>query len=158
MIESEALRTKYNRKVTLLKDQVRTTGQSIEQERSISEHSMQLIRDELARLKDNLSEVTRRETQLQNFKGNIAKILGVILPVPDYELVSRLQKLVDAHHEFTIVSRRYDDPVLRLTSRSPTLGSRYTRTPDKPRFDDSGYADAADFDDIDGDLYKRPPT
>ncbi|KAK4886864.1 hypothetical protein RN001_003135 [Aquatica leii] len=123
LIESEALRTKCNRKVLLLKDQVRVTGQTVDQERHISEHSLQLLRDELARVKDNLSEISRRESQLQSFKSSVAKILGVILPMPDFELVSRLQKLVDAHHEFTVVSRRYDDPVLRLTSRSPTLGS-----------------------------------
>lgn len=58
LIESESLRTKYNRKVTLLKDQVRTTGQAIDQERNISDHSMQLLRDELARLKDSLSDVS----------------------------------------------------------------------------------------------------
>lgn len=137
---------------------MRTTGQTIDQERSISEHSLHLLRDELSRVKDNLTEIGRREVQLQNFKCSVAKILGVILPMPDYELVSRLQKLVDAHHEFTVVSRRYDDPVLRLTSRSPTLGSRYTRTPDKPRYGDSGYVDAVDFDDLDGELYKRPST
>ncbi|KAF5292491.1 hypothetical protein FQR65_LT01635 [Abscondita terminalis] len=158
LIESESLRTKCNRKVLLLKDQVRVTGQTVEEERHINEHSLHLLRDELARLKDNLSEITRRESQLQIFKCSVAKILGVILPVPDFELVSRLQKLVDAHHDFTVVSRRYDDPVLRLTSRSPTLGSRYTRSPDKTRYDDSGFADAADFIDIDGHLYKRPST
>ncbi|EFA02357.2 coiled-coil domain-containing protein 170 isoform X2 [Tribolium castaneum] len=155
LIESETLRTKYNRKVTLLKDQVRQTGDTIEQERNISEHSLQLLRDELARVKDELSEVQRREAQLQSFKASIAKILGVALPMPDYELISRLQKLVDAHHDFTLVSRRYDDPVLRLATRSPTAGSRCTRTPDRSRYDDSGYTDAADIDDIDDDLFKR---
>lgn len=154
LIESETLRTKYNRKVTLLKDQVRTTGETIEQERSISEHSMQLLRDEIARLKDSLLDLQRRESQLQSFKSSVAKILGVALPMPDFELISRLQKLVDAHHDFTLVSRRYDDPVLRLTSRSPTAGSRYTRTPDRSRYDDSGFTDAADIDEIDDELYK----
>ncbi|XP_049825664.1 coiled-coil domain-containing protein 170 [Aethina tumida] len=148
LIESETLRTKYNRKVTILKDQVRATGETIEQERNINEHSVQLLRDELARVKDSLSEVQRREAQLQSFKHSVAKILGVVLPMPDYELVSRLQKLVDAHHDFTLVSRRYDDPVLRLATRSPTAGSRCTRTPDRSRYDDSGYTDAADLDDI----------
>ncbi|CAH1965693.1 unnamed protein product [Acanthoscelides obtectus] len=131
LIESEALRTKYNRKVQLLKDQVRTTGETIEQERTINEHSIQLLRDELARIKETLGEVQRREAQLQSFKHSIAKILGAPMPMPDYELISRLQKLVDAHHDFTLVSRRYDDPALRLTARSPTLGSRGARTPDR---------------------------
>nr|CAH7715455.1 unnamed protein product [Callosobruchus chinensis] len=157
LIESESLRTKYNRKVQLLKDQVRTTGDTIDQERTISEHSIQLLRDELARVKETLADIQRREAQLQSFKHSIAKILGAPLPMPDYELISRLQKLVDAHHDFTLVSRRYDDPALRLTARSPTLGSRGARTPDRSlRYDDSGYADvAADIsDDVDDDLFK----
>ncbi|CAG9761995.1 unnamed protein product [Ceutorhynchus assimilis] len=155
LIDSETIRTKYNRKVTLLKEQIRHTGETIDQERNISGHSLQLLRDELARVKDQLSEFQRRESQLQSFKHSIAKILGVVLPMPDYELVSRLQKLVDAHHDFTIVSRRYDDPVLRLTARSPTGGSRISRTPDRSRYDDSGYVDAVDLDNSDEDLYKR---
>nr|XP_022903499.1 coiled-coil domain-containing protein 170 [Onthophagus taurus] len=157
LIESEALRTKYNRKVSMLKDQVRNTGDTIEQERSMNEHSIQLLRDDLARMKESLSELNRRESQLLGFRSSVAKILGCILPMPDYELISRLQKLVDAHHDFTIVSRRYDDPVLRMTSRSPTGGSRCTTrcTPDRSRYDDSGYTDAADIDDIDDDLFKR---
>lgn len=157
LIESETLRTKYNRKVSLLKDQVRTTGETIEQERNMTEHSVQLLRDELARVKESLADTNRRESQLQAFRSSIAKLLGCVLPMPDYELISRLQKLVDAHHDFTIVSRRYDDPVLRMTSRSPTGGSRCTTrcTPDRSRYDDSGYTDAVDIDDIDDDLFKR---
>ncbi|XP_066146448.1 coiled-coil domain-containing protein 170 isoform X1 [Euwallacea fornicatus] len=155
LLDSESLRTKYNRKVTVLKDQIRQTGETIDQERNISEHSLQLLRDELARVKDQLSDIQRRESQLQSFKHSVAKILGVLLPMPDYELVSRLQKLVDAHHDFTLVSRRYDDPVLRLTSRSPTGGSRVSRTPDRSRYDDSGYIDGVDLDNSDEDLYKR---
>lgn len=154
-MESEALRVKCNRKVAVLKEQVRATGDTVEQERHMSEHSLQLLREELSRMKDALSETDRRDSQLQNFRCSVAKILGCVLPMPDYELVSRLQKLVDAHHDFTVVSRRYDDPVLRLTSRSPTGGSRCTRTPDRCRYDDSGYVDAGDVDDIDDDTFKR---
>lgn len=79
--------------MTHLKDQVRATGDTIEQERNISEHSIQLLRDELARVKNSLSDVQRREAQLQNFKHNVAKILGVALPMPDYELVSRYVRI-----------------------------------------------------------------
>lgn len=68
---------------------MRATGETIDQERNVNEHSLQLLRDELARVKNSLSDVQRREAQLQNFKHNVAKILGVALPMPDYELVSR---------------------------------------------------------------------
>lgn len=151
------LRTRYNRKVAVLKDQVRTTTETSDQQRSMTEHTIQVLRDDLARIKDELNDCSRREGQLQNFKTSIAKILGCTPALPDFEIISRLQKLVDAHHDFTLVSRRYDDPILRLTSRSPTGGSRCTRTPDRSlRYDDSGYADAPELDFMDDDLYKRP--
>lgn len=160
LVESEMLRTRYNRKVNLLKDNLRSTGDAIEQERSMSEHSIHVLRDELSRVKEQLAETTRREAQLESLKASIAKILGAPLPTPDYELVSRLQKLVDAHHDFTLVSRRYDDPVLRLTSRSPTPGvvSRMSRTPDRSRYDDSGYQDTGDIFDDDDDFLKKGRT
>ncbi|XP_044733617.1 coiled-coil domain-containing protein 170 [Chrysoperla carnea] len=157
LVESEMLRTRYNRKVAVLKDQVRTTTETSDQQRSMTEHTIQVLRDDLARIKDELNDCSRREGQLQNFKTSIAKILGCTPALPDFEIISRLQKLVDAHHDFTLVSRRYDDPILRLTSRSPTGGSRCTRTPDRSlRYDDSGYADAPELDFMDDDLYKRP--
>lgn len=76
LVESEMLRTRYNRKVSLLKDQVRSTGETVEQQRHMNDHTIQVLRDDLARVKDELSEISRREAQLQNFKVSIAKILG----------------------------------------------------------------------------------
>ncbi|XP_073949268.1 coiled-coil domain-containing protein 170 isoform X2 [Choristoneura fumiferana] len=154
--EAELLRARYNRKVIVLKDQVRNTGETFEQERTSSEHQIAMLRDDLARSKEALAECHRREAQLTSFRNSIAKLLGILVPssVSDFEMVSRLQKLIDAHHDFTIVSRRYDDPaLLRASSRSPPPSRCRTRTPDRSlRYDDSGYADPA-FD-LEDDLYK----
>ncbi|XP_047990808.1 coiled-coil domain-containing protein 170 [Leguminivora glycinivorella] len=154
--EAELLRARYNRKVNVLKDQVRNTGETFEQERTTSEHQINMLRDDLARTKEALAESHRREAQLTSFRNSIAKLLGILVPssVSDFEMVSRLQKLIDAHHDFTIVSRRYDDPtLLRASSRSPPPSRCRTRTPDRSlRYDDSGYADPA-FD-LEDDLYK----
>ncbi|XP_041981993.1 coiled-coil domain-containing protein 170 [Aricia agestis] len=156
--EAEILRTRYNRKVNVLKDQVRATGETLEQERGTLEHQLSITRDDLARTKEALAECQRREAQLHSFRNSIAKLLGILVPstVPDFEMVSRLQKLIDAHHDFTVVSRRYDDPaLLRAASRSPPPSRCRTRTPDRSlRYDDSGYADPPPFD-LDDDLYKR---
>lgn len=72
LVESEMLRTRYNRKMTMMKDQLRTTSETTEQERSINDHSMQLVRDELTQVKQTLLEVrqqltetTRRESQVR---------------------------------------------------------------------------------------------
>ncbi|XP_028164164.1 coiled-coil domain-containing protein 170 [Ostrinia furnacalis] len=154
--EAELLRTRYNRKVNVLKDQVRATGETFEQERTTTEHQIAMLRDDLARTKEALAECQRREAQLLSFRHSIAKLLGILVPasVSDFEMVSRLQKLIDAHHDFTVVSRRYDDPaLLRASSRSPPPSRCRTRTPDRSlRYDDSGYADPA-FD-LDDELYK----
>ncbi|CAG9578735.1 unnamed protein product [Danaus chrysippus] len=158
--EAEMLRVRYNRKVNVLKDQVRTTGETYEQERTSTEHQINILRDDLSRTKEALAECQRREAQLQSFRHSIAKLLGILVPssVPDFEMVSRLQKLIDAHHDFTVVSRRYDDPaLLRASSRSPPPSRCRTRTPDRSlRYDDSGYADPA-FD-LEDEIYKTRPA
>ena len=139
------LRTRCNRKLTLLKEQIRTTTETAEQERSISDHSLQLLRDELAQVKQNLSEMTKRESQvsrcfptnltssfrffnrygfllqLQSFRVSVVKLLSEPICTPDYEIISRLQKTIAAHRDFTMLSRRYDEP---LDTTSP---SRCTR-------------------------------
>ncbi|CAH0702424.1 unnamed protein product [Spodoptera exigua] len=154
--EAELLRVRYNRKVNVLKEQVRSTGETFEQERSSIDHQITILRDDLARTKEALAESQRREAQLTSFRNSIAKLLGILVPVSvsDFEMVSRLQKLIDAHHDFTVVSRRYDDPtLLRASSRSPPPSRCRTRTPDRSlRYDDSGYADPA-FE-LDDELYK----
>ncbi|CAK9830412.1 Coiled-coil domain-containing protein 170 [Anthophora retusa] len=159
LVESEMLRTRCNRKLTMLKEQLRTTSETAEQERSINDHSMQLLRDELAQLKQNLSEVIKRESQLQSFRVSVVKLLSEPICTPDYEIISRLQKIVAAHRDFTMLSRRYDEPLETSPSRCTSVhpmhpprspGSRYTR------YEDSGFADPPDLRDVDDDFTKRP--
>ncbi|XP_071453834.1 coiled-coil domain-containing protein 170 [Hetaerina americana] len=115
LAESELLRTRYNRKMALLKDQVRSTSEVAEQDRSMSDRTIQLLRDELGSVKQALADTSRRENQLINFRNSVGKLVGVDpmrCPLPDYEIVSRLQKIVHAHREYSLVSRRYEDPRL----------------------------------------------
>ncbi|CAG2062770.1 unnamed protein product [Timema podura] len=61
LVESEMLRTRYNRKVTLLKDQLRTISQSADQERTLNEHNHQILREELTTVKQSFMDCQRRE-------------------------------------------------------------------------------------------------
>lgn len=45
--------------------QVRATAQSANQERSLSDHQVQLLREDLASAKTALSEVARKETHVR---------------------------------------------------------------------------------------------
>ncbi|XP_076239449.1 coiled-coil domain-containing protein 170 [Calliopsis andreniformis] len=159
LVESEMLRTRCNRKLTMLKEQMRNTTETAEQERSINDHSLQLLRDELAQVKQNLSEVTKRESQLQSFRVSVVKLLSEPICSPDYEIISRLQKMVAAHRDFTMLSRRYDEPLDTSPSRCTSIhpvhpsrspGSRCTR------YEDSGFADPPDLRDIEDEFNKRP--
>ncbi|XP_034950861.1 coiled-coil domain-containing protein 170 [Chelonus insularis] len=161
LVESEMLRTRYSRKLTMLKDQMRTTTETADQERSINDHSLQLLRDELAQVKQNLAEVTRRESQLQSFRVSVAKLLSEPICTPDYEIISRLQKIITAHRDFTMLSRRYDEPLETSPSRCTSIHPVHTVHPPRSpgsrctRYDDSGFADPPDLHEID-DEYKRP--
>lgn len=111
--------------------------------------------------------------QLLTLRATVGKLLGVDparSPVPDYDIVSRLQKLVHAQREFAQVSRRYEEP-LRLLPPSPRRcatpaggGDLLLRTPDSRtlRYDDSGFIDPPDLsplselDDVNGLYNKRP--
>nr|XP_050852939.1 coiled-coil domain-containing protein 170 isoform X1 [Vespula vulgaris] len=162
LVESEMLRTRYTRKLSMLKEQMRTTSETAEQERSINDHSLQLLRDELAQVKQNLTEVTRRESQLQSFRVSIVKLLSEPICTPDYEIITRLQKMVAAHRDFTMLSRRYDEPLeaspSRCTSIHPIHSVHPPRSPGSrcTRYEDSGFADPPDLHDIEEDFNKRP--
>lgn len=65
----------------MAKEQMRTAAETADQERSINDHSLQLLRDELAQVKQNLSEVTRRESQVRDalllsYVSNIARAIS----------------------------------------------------------------------------------
>ncbi|XP_039285474.1 coiled-coil domain-containing protein 170 [Nilaparvata lugens] len=168
LLDSEMLRTRCTRKVTLLKDQVRTTSESADQERSMCENSMHILRDDLNNTKASLADCIRRENQLVSLRTSVCSLLSLDVSVPDYEIISKLTKMANAHREFTLVSRRYDDP-LQLphvaTARSPraspvhkTCTPRFGAPPHSPH-NDSGFLDPI-LDDCDSDIntvYNKRP-
>lgn len=155
------LRTRYSRKLSMLKEQMRSATETAEQERSISDHSLQLVRDELAQVKQNLSEVTKRESQvrcfrspfrhlihhsldlppifpfafqLQSFRVSVTKLLSEPICTPDYEIISRLQKMVAAHRDFTMISRRYEEPLETSPSRCTRYDFQFRICQNNPRY------------------------
>ncbi|XP_061930353.1 coiled-coil domain-containing protein 170 isoform X3 [Apis cerana] len=157
LVESEMLRTRYSRKLSMLKEQMRSATETVEQERSISDHSLQLLRDELAQVKQNLSEVTKRESQLQSFRVSVTKLLSEPICTPDYEIISRLQKMVAAHRDFTMISRRYEEPLETSPSRCTSIHAMHPpRSPGCARYEDNGFADPPDLRDIEDEFNKRP--
>lgn len=99
--------------------------------------------------------------QLTSLRTSVCSLLGLETSAPDYEIIAKLTKLANAHREFTLVSRRYDEPVLPHVPRSPRLISPVHKV--TPRYsatthDDSGFLDP--IDDCDSDIntiYNKRP-
>lgn len=63
------------------------------------------------------SQIVHFLSQLQSFRVSVAKLLSEPICTSDYEIISRLQKMVAAHRDFTMLSRRYDEPLETSPSR-----------------------------------------
>lgn len=112
--------------------------------------------------------------QLNSFRTSVVSLLGLDTTCPDYEVIARLTKVMNAYKEFSSVSRRYDEPVLphvhisphrtphhspHRPSRSPRRTPRFSPDHKTPRCDDSGFLDPI-IDDCDSDLnsiYNKRP-
>ncbi|XP_050440677.1 coiled-coil domain-containing protein 170 isoform X3 [Adelges cooleyi] len=123
LVESEMLRMRFSRKVTVLKEQLKSCTESQEQEKTLNDHSMRILHDDLASIKFQLSEVKRRECSLEDFRRAVLGLLALDSSSTDYEITSKISKLVAAHREFSILSKRYDDPLPTYAHNAPSESS-----------------------------------
>ncbi|ODN01393.1 hypothetical protein Ocin01_05288, partial [Orchesella cincta] len=138
--ELELLRCKYNRKVGFLKDQLKSYRDTTTQERDLHDHAFQRLSEELNASKKNLLEASRRETQLLNLRNMIGKILGIDwckTVVPDYELISKLEKIVQTNREFAQVSRKLTDNI-KMIPQTEDPGARFTSPSPRGSEDSNG--------------------
>ncbi|XP_021945460.1 coiled-coil domain-containing protein 170 [Folsomia candida] len=117
----ELLRCKYNRKVNFIKDQLKSCRDNTAQERDLQDHAFQQLSQELNSTKKGLLDASRREAQLLNLRNMVGRILGIDWSktvVPDYELISKLERIVQTNKEFAQVSRKLSDSMKIM----PALG------------------------------------
>lgn len=111
------------------------------------------MREELGRVKNALIEANHKLTQLQTFRSTVARMLH-IREHPECELLQKLQTVCSAHHEFTLLSKRYettpvpdatqcsqfDDPVpLPTSSSAAQCRPMSSGSPTHRRYIDSGF-------------------
>ncbi|KAL5272473.1 hypothetical protein ACHWQZ_G000620 [Mnemiopsis leidyi] len=117
-------------KVNKLKEQLRveldTIQSELRTERSYLKSHKELARDSTTKLKNELTETMRtledsrsRERQLLEFRNVLAKVIGLEIeatPVPDYEIISRLEKLVEAHQSHLQASQALEAGLRHMAS------------------------------------------
>jgi len=95
-------------------------------ERSYLKSHKELAKDSTTKLKNELTETMRtledsrsRERQLLEFRNVLAKVIGLEIeatPVPDYEIISRLEKLVEAHQSHLQASQALEAGLRHMAS------------------------------------------
>jgi hypothetical protein len=60
-------------------------------------------------VKNALADANSKLTHLQTFKTSVARMLNT-REHPECEVLQKLQTVCNAHHEFTLLSKRYESP------------------------------------------------
>ncbi|XP_054758190.2 coiled-coil domain-containing protein 170-like [Lytechinus pictus] len=103
----EKIKEKQARKLAGMKQELDFTEHEANETKARSEQSMGSMSEELHTSKVLLADLQRREQQLTDFRQVIGRMLGMdvgVLAVPDYEIIARLEKVIQAHHSHAITS------------------------------------------------------
>ncbi|XP_071515925.1 coiled-coil domain-containing protein 170-like isoform X2 [Panulirus ornatus] len=110
--ELDAIRSRQQKKISHLKEQVKAHGEHVLEERRLNESSLEGLTQELALTKQAFRDLTRREKQMTEFRRTVMELLGTDGEAGvegDYEAICRLERVVGAHRELTDLSRRLDE-------------------------------------------------
>lgn len=97
----EEVRRKQARKIMTLKEEVAAADSQTQEKRVVADNAVHALSSELRTTKNALESIKYREKQLLDFRGVVSRMLGLdvnMLAVPDYEIITRLEKLIKAHH------------------------------------------------------------
>ena len=97
----EKIRTKQAKQLAGLKQELSFVDHEARNTTSLKEENISHLSEQLTHAKRALEEVAKRERQLVEFRSLVAKMLGMqvsALTVPDYEIVSKLERLIHHHH------------------------------------------------------------
>ncbi|KAF6210174.1 hypothetical protein GE061_013276 [Apolygus lucorum] len=100
---------------------------AIERGRKIDELQKRLTESEMLRNRCS-RKVNLLKDQLASLRGTICNIVGLPSACADYEIISRVTKMANAHREFTKVSRRYDELPAVTSAPSPRYEPPYIDT------------------------------
>merc|ERR1712150_188419 len=96
----ERVRQKQAHKIAGLQGNIDDTTVRFDEKREQVANTVEALTSELRTTKVALTEITNRERQLLDLRSVIARMLGMNvtnLAVPDYEIISRLEKLILAN-------------------------------------------------------------
>ncbi|MGH0151118.1 UNVERIFIED_CONTAM: hypothetical protein FKN15_037788 [Acipenser sinensis] len=97
----EKVKVKMEKRLTSVKSALDFTEHEAKEERQRTHSLLEAVTSELATLKHTMGELAKRERQLVDFRQVVSRMLGLnvsTLALPDYEIIKRLEKLIQGQH------------------------------------------------------------
>ncbi|KAL5009306.1 hypothetical protein ScPMuIL_014887 [Solemya velum] len=110
--ELEQIRQKQARKIADLKHNININQHDTSEKRVVADNAVHALSSELRTTKNALDAISGRERQLLDFRNVVSRMLGLdinTLAIPDYEIISRLEKLIQAHHTHAFTTMSMED-------------------------------------------------
>lgn len=129
--ELEKLRRKQAYKIRELKQEIDCSNTTSQENRVVADNAVQALSSELKTTKTALTTIQQREKQLLDFRLVVARMLGLdisTLAIPDYEIISRLEKLIQAHHSHTFTTLSLEEALADMEDGFFTGYNEYRNT------------------------------
>ncbi|KAK6489050.1 coiled-coil domain-containing protein 170 isoform X1 [Huso huso] len=101
----EKVKVKMEKRLTSVKSALDFTEHEAQGERQRTHSLLEAVTSELATLKHTMGELAKRERQLMDFRQVVSQMLGLnfnTLALPDYEIIRRLEKLIQGQHSHAV--------------------------------------------------------
>ncbi|KAK1171546.1 coiled-coil domain-containing protein 170-like [Acipenser oxyrinchus oxyrinchus] len=101
----EKVKVKMEKRLTSVKSALDFTEHEAKEERQRTHSLLEAVTSELATLKHTMGELAKRERQLVDFRQVVSRMLGLnvsTLALPDYEIIRRLEKLIQGQHSHRV--------------------------------------------------------
>jgi len=108
----DVVRGKQAKKIAALRHELGCTETELGENKELAQSSVTSLSAELKTTRTALEEVSKRERELLDLRQVVARMLGLdisTLAVPDYEIISRLEKLVQAHHSYAVTTKSLEN-------------------------------------------------
>uniref|UniRef100_H0WTX8 Coiled-coil domain containing 170 n=1 Tax=Otolemur garnettii TaxID=30611 RepID=H0WTX8_OTOGA len=100
----EKMKEKAEKKIKSIQSELDTTEHEAKENQERARNMLDVVTREMKTLKKSLEEAEKREKQLVDFRELVSQMLGLNvtnLPLPDYEIVKCLERLIHSHqHHF----------------------------------------------------------
>ncbi|XP_062429040.1 coiled-coil domain-containing protein 170 [Rhea pennata] len=97
----QRMKEKAEKQLTSVKSELHLKEHKSNDDKEKAKIMLEAVTSEMKVLKTTLTEVAKRERQLADFREVVSRMLGLditSLALPDYEIITRLEGLIQSHH------------------------------------------------------------